>query len=281
MNSNPAEGVTSNIHANIVVHSRLAAVYNETEPHFRPENQERVTHILKDVRRRATGGKLLDVGCGTGFIINLVKGLFDEIHGIDITEEMLKRVDTSGANVTLHRGQVEKMPFADASFDVVTAYAFLHHVENTERVLSEVYRVLRPGGIMYIGLDPNRLFWQAMKTLEESGDDTLDPMVKREIDAVLHIDDKLGEDYGLDPEVVRRAEPMKSERGGLDPSDLAAEAKRVGFRQVEFTPDWFLGQGTVMHGDSFETADKIDAYLRKVIPLSTALFKYLRFILVK
>lgn len=275
-----AESATSNIEANIVVHSRVAAVYNETEPHFRPENQERVKNILKGLRPRSPGGKLLDVGCGTGFIINLVKDLFDEIHGIDITEDMLKRVDTSG-NVTLHRGQVEKMPFADASFDFVTAYAFLHHVENTELILAEVYRVLRPGGIFYIGLDPNRLFWQAMKTLEDSGDETLDPIVKREIDAVLHIDDKLEEEFGLDPEIVRRAEPMKSERGGLDPNDLSAEAKRVGFRQVEFTPDWFLGQGTVMHGDSFEVADKIDAYLRKVTPLSTALFKYLRFVLVK
>jgi len=273
--------VTRQVHANIVVHSRVADVYNETEPHFRPENQAKVRGILASLRPRAPGGRLLDIGCGTGFIIDLAKDIFDDIHGIDITEPMLARIDTSSGNVTVHHGLVEAMPFADESFDVVTSYAFLHHVEDTRAILREVYRVLRPGGMMYIGLEPNSLFWQSMKQLEESGATGLSDIVKREIDAVLHIDEKLESEFGLDPELVRQCEPMKSERGGLDPHDLERDAHDVGFRKVEFTPEWFLGQGAIMHGDSFETADKIDAYLRRIVPLSTGLFKYLMFVLVK
>jgi ubiquinone/menaquinone biosynthesis C-methylase UbiE len=273
--------VTRQVHANIVVHSRVADVYNETEPHFRPENQAKVRGILGSLRPRAPGGRLLDIGCGTGFIINLAKGIFDEIHGIDITEPMLARIDTSSGNVTVHHGLVEAMPFADKSFDVVTSYAFLHHVEDTRAILREVHRVLKPGGLLYIGLEPNSLFWQSMKQLEESGVTGLSDIVKREIDAVLHIDEKLESEFGLDPELVRQCEPMKSERGGLDPHELEREALDVGFSKVEFTPEWFLGQGTIMHGDSFETADKIDAYLRRLVPLSTGLFKYLMFVMVK
>ena len=194
---------------------------------------------------------------------------------------MLRRVDTSGGNVTVHQGVVENMQFEDASFDVVTSYAFLHHVEDTQAILNEVFRVLRPGGLMYIGLEPNSLFWQAMKRLEDDHVQDLSEIVKREIDAVLHIDDKLEEEFGLDPELVRQSEPMKSERGGLDPHDLEREALAAGFSEVEFTPEWFLGQGTIMHGDSFEAADKIDGYLRRIVPLSTSIFKYLRFILQK
>jgi ubiquinone/menaquinone biosynthesis C-methylase UbiE len=214
-------------------------------------------------------------------MIDIAKGLFDEIHGVDITEEMLRRVDTSGGAITLHRGLVEEMSFPSDSFDFVTSYAFLHHVENTERILREVFRVLKPGGLVYIGLEPNRLFWAAMKQLEQGQTEELDPILKREIAAVLHIDDKLGAEFGLDPELVRQAEPMKSERGGLDPSEFSAEAERVGFRKCEVTPDWFLGQGSVMHGDSFEVAEKIDAYLRSLLPLTMGLYKYLRFVLTK
>jgi ubiquinone/menaquinone biosynthesis C-methylase UbiE len=273
--------VTRQVHANIVVHSRVAAVYNEIEPHFRPENQAKVRSLLASLRQRAPGGKLLDVGCGTGFIIDLAKGIFDEIHGIDITDAMLARVDTSHGKVMVHRGVVEAMPFPDESFDLVTSYAFLHHVEDPRAILREVFRVLRPGGLMYIGLEPNSLFWQAMKQLEESGTTLFSDIVAREINAVLHVDEKLESEFGLDPELVRQAEPMKSERGGLDPRELDRDAREVGFRNIDFTPEWFLGQGTIMHGDSFETADKIEAYLRRIVPLSTGLFKYLMFVLEK
>jgi hypothetical protein len=68
------------IRANVEVHSRMVEVYQK-EPHFRPENQARVRNILSALRRRATGGRLLDLGCGTGFIIDLARDLFDEIQG--------------------------------------------------------------------------------------------------------------------------------------------------------------------------------------------------------
>ena len=69
------------IRANVEVHSRMVEVYAK-EPHFRPENQAKVRGVLADLRTRAKGGKLLDLGCGTGFIINLARDLFDEIHGV-------------------------------------------------------------------------------------------------------------------------------------------------------------------------------------------------------
>ena len=157
----------SSVHdANIAVHSRMADRYDAEEPHFRPENQAKVRQRLLGLRARVPGGKLLDVGCGTGFIIHLALGVFDEIHGVDITPAMMARVRIDKGNITLHRTPAETLPFADASFDAATAYSFLDHLEDQGAVLREVARVLRPGGVFYADLNPNRLFWKAVGAID-------------------------------------------------------------------------------------------------------------------
>ncbi len=79
--------------ANILVHSRMAARYDEREPHFRAENQKQVRRCWSACVTKI-GGRLLDMGCGTGFIIDLAADLFDDVRGIDITTAMLARVRT-------------------------------------------------------------------------------------------------------------------------------------------------------------------------------------------
>ncbi len=153
------------VEANIQVHSRMAGTYNELEPHFRPENQAKVRRVLETLRARCGGGTLLDLGCGTGFIINLARDLFDQIHGVDVTQAMLDRVDRSSGNVTLHRAPAEHVPFPDGTFDMVSAYSFIHHTEDYWAVLAEARRVLKPGGICYVDLEPNKTFWDRVSAL--------------------------------------------------------------------------------------------------------------------
>jgi ubiquinone/menaquinone biosynthesis C-methylase UbiE len=58
------------ISANQKVHTQIATKYNQSEPHFRPENQEKVKQRLLDAKKLAPSNKrMLDVGCGTGFLI--------------------------------------------------------------------------------------------------------------------------------------------------------------------------------------------------------------------
>ena len=66
MNTNYREA----IEANIQVHSAMADKYNEVEPHFRSESVERVKSILDDINKNHNISKALDLGCGTGFMIN-------------------------------------------------------------------------------------------------------------------------------------------------------------------------------------------------------------------
>ncbi|GAC1620002.1 MAG: hypothetical protein NVS4B13_11690 [Candidatus Elarobacter sp.] len=267
------------IRANIEVHTRMASTYQTNEPHFRPENRAKVRGVLQTLAQRAGGRRLLDVGCGTGFVIDLVRDLFERIDGVDVTPAMLERVDRSGGHVHLHEANAEALPFADATFDMATSYAFMHHVADHAAILREVRRVLRPGGLFYVDLEPNKLFWESVNGLERRGGDYSD-IVEREIHSVLHTDDAVEDEFGISAQTFRDAEPIKSVLGGFDPDEFAADARAAGFSAVEVTPEWYLGQGAVLHGQSQADAAIVEAYLRRALPATAHLFKYLRFVCV-
>jgi len=270
------------IEANIQVHTRMADSYNRNEPHYRPENRAKVRSKLEEMRRRFGSARLVDLGCGTGFVIDLAKDLFGAIDGVDVTQAMLDRVDLSSGNVRVHRCAAEALPFADGSFDVVSAYAFIHHLKDYSKALGEAFRVLKPGGGCYIDLEPNRLFWQAMVRLEQgAGGSRYSDIVLKEIDAVLHRDKGVQDEFGIDKETFNRAEYTKALLGGIDPWEFRDQCLRIGFRSCDISFEWFLGQGAVMHQQSFEAAATVEAYLRRILPLSAECFKYLQFVLTK
>jgi ubiquinone/menaquinone biosynthesis C-methylase UbiE len=271
------------IKANIDVHTMMADTYNSKEPHFRPENRAKVRANLEALKAKG-GDKLLDIGCGTGFIIDLAKDLFPEIRGVDVTQAMLDRVDVSSGNISLLNCSAEKLPYSDDYFDVVTAYAFLHHVEDYRKILREVFRVLKRGGSFYIDLEPNSVFWTAMEDLDrvrKDGRFALSDIVLKEIDSVLYTDDRVEKEFGIEKDVFNKAEYTKSILGGIDPPRFMEDTRNIGFSECTVSYEWFLGQGAVMHGQSMQDALIVENYLRKVLPLSRGLFKYLKFILVK
>lgn len=270
------------VDANIAVHTAMASTYASSEPHFLPENQRKVRAKLERLRA-ASGPRLLDVGCGTGFIIGLGKDLFKEIHGVDITQAMLDQVDRAGGNITLHRCLAEKLPFADGFFDAATAYSFIHHLSDYGEVLREVHRVLRPGGVFYIDLEPNKQFWQATAAVESSVRDPaqLSDILRREIESVRHTNERVERDYGVCAETFSLAEYYKDIRGGIDADEFVQAARAAGYADCEAQYEWFLGQGAVTHGQSYDEATRIEAYLRRALPVSAPLFKYLEFTLRK
>lgn len=271
------------IQANIEVHTRMADSYNRDEPHFRPENKAKVRAQL--VRMKNAGGNvLLDLGCGTGFIVDLACDLFGEIHGVDVTQAMLNKVDVSRGNIVLHNTPAEALPFSDCYFDVVTAYAFIHHTEDYVKIMREALRVLKPGGLVYVDLEPNRLFWAEISDLEGRSvgvDAKFTGLVAREVASVLHTDDRVQKEFGIAQETFNKAEYTKSIMGGIDPWEFQRQCLDIGFTECTLSFEWYLGQGSVMHDQSFADALTVESYLRSILPLSAHLFKYLRFMLVK
>jgi ubiquinone/menaquinone biosynthesis C-methylase UbiE len=94
--------------------------------------------------------RVLDAGCGAGHTALSFAPHVREVVAFDLSAEMLAQVETLAverrlANVRVKRGDVEEMPFADGSFDVVTSRYSAHHWPQPERALAEIRRVLAPG----------------------------------------------------------------------------------------------------------------------------------------
>lgn len=273
------------LEANIYVHSYLAnSGEYQKSPHFRPENIAKVRAIIArltaNLPPRAAKAKAIDFGCGTGFIINLVHERFAEVHGVDITQDMMKHVNLSPGNIFLHESTAEHTPFGDNAFDFATAYSFMDHLFDYKIFLREAYRVLKPAGVFYSDLNPNRDFILAMACAEKATPFG-SSIVEREIKGALHNGKFHEEDSGVNAEFIEKAEPIKTHDKGFSFEEVLESAKSIGFSRVGVEFEWFLGQGRVMHEQSHEKAKMIDEYLVSVLPASSPLYKYLRFIFVK
>ncbi len=113
------------------------------------------THAAYLLPRLEPGMRVLDFGCGPGTISLGLAAAVDpgEVHGIDVEESQigLARAAAQGGgheNAAFHVGDVTDLPFEDDYFDVAHCHAVLMHVPDTQAVLSEVKRVLKPGGIV-------------------------------------------------------------------------------------------------------------------------------------
>jgi arsenite methyltransferase len=108
--------------------------------------------------RLEQGERVLDLGSGAGtdsLIAAQMVGPEGSVTGIDMTTEMLEKARAAAAelgadNVTFVEGEVERLPFADGSFDVVISNGVIDLVPDKDAVFSEIHRVLRPGGRIQI-----------------------------------------------------------------------------------------------------------------------------------
>src|SRR5215208_6611178 len=96
--------------------------------------------------RYAAGGDLLEVGCGTGLLLERLAKVTRTAQGIDLSAGMLEKARSRGLDV--RQGSAVDLPYPDASFDVTCSFKVLAHIEAIERALSEMIRVTRPGGVV-------------------------------------------------------------------------------------------------------------------------------------
>jgi SAM-dependent methyltransferase len=88
--------------------------------------------------------RILDVGCGTGANLEMLTR-FGDAEGVDVSGEALTFCRDRGLQ-NVRRGEAERLPFPDCSFDLVTALDVVEHLDDDRSGLSEIARVLRPGG---------------------------------------------------------------------------------------------------------------------------------------
>jgi SAM-dependent methyltransferase len=100
------------------------------------------------------GKRVLEIGFGTGWLMNEFVRAGAEVHGIDLSKshEALCRHRFRGQNVCLHVASAESIPYPDDTFDLVAAWGVIHHAADDARCYAEVHRVLKPGGRTFLGV---------------------------------------------------------------------------------------------------------------------------------
>jgi len=119
---------------------------------------ERLQRELIESAAVVPGQRVLDIGCGTGSVTLLVARLHPEadVVGLDPDPKALERARRKAARASLEvrfdRGFSDQLPYPDATFDRVFSSFMFHHLGNDEqsKTLSEVRRVLRPGGSLHL-----------------------------------------------------------------------------------------------------------------------------------
>ena len=101
-------------------------------------------------------GTLLDIGTGTGRLLELVAPRAERVLGVDMSRDMLAlaraRIAERGLadRAAVRQADMYRLPFADAGFDAVALQMVLHYAEDPAAALAEAARVLKPGGVLLI-----------------------------------------------------------------------------------------------------------------------------------
>ena len=107
--------------------------------------------ILVSSKEEVSELSFLDAASGSGFLAQRARKFFPRMTLLDISRNMLKRIDLPGALKVC--SDTCFIPAKESSFDVIGGFATLHHLKSPKKFFQESYRVLRPGGIIYTDHD--------------------------------------------------------------------------------------------------------------------------------
>ncbi|MCZ9955677.1 class I SAM-dependent methyltransferase [Brachyspira hyodysenteriae] len=130
--------------------NKQASIYDEKDTIYYSKYGKISCNYMSEYLKNIDYNKLLDIGCGTGYLINMLKKYkaTAEFYGLDLSEEMInisKSKNIKDAEFIL--GSANKLPFNDNTFDIVTCIQSFHHYPYPDEAMKEVYRVLKKGGI--------------------------------------------------------------------------------------------------------------------------------------
>lgn len=134
--------------------AEVREAYNAIADHFadtRSRQWEEVQFLIEHYVR--PGESLLDIGCGGGRVADICAQSKVQYVGVDLSEKMVERSKKEFPGREFHIADMQVLPFADGAFDHVIAVASFHHLPDIEsrlKALSEMARVVKPGGMILL-----------------------------------------------------------------------------------------------------------------------------------
>ena len=142
---------------------------------YRTPDAARRREAVLDALQLQPGERVLDIGTGPGFLtVQMAEAVSSRgrVHGVDMSEPMLKMARNRCAEkpwVTLQSGSATDLPVGDATFDAAISVQVYEYVADLTKALSEMYRVLRPGGrAVVVSTDWDSIAWHAADTARMS-----------------------------------------------------------------------------------------------------------------
>ena len=123
---------------------------------FTPESNLRLIGTCTRLAKWQPGARVADLGCGSGVFTNLLHRRGFDAVGLDLSPKLVALGQAKYPDVTFLEGDVEQLPFPDASLDGILLSGLLHHLPDPARCVAETFRVLKPGG-SFAAFDPNRM----------------------------------------------------------------------------------------------------------------------------
>ncbi len=152
-------GATDALFAVLTKKDKIGGRWDKEEFFLTGRNEVGTTlQYLKSKKIKIPSGKALDFGCGVGRLTQALAAYFPEVHGVDISESMIKlaqEYNQKDTRCVYHLNTKNDLKiFADATFDFVYSKITLQHMERryAENYLKEFLRVLKPGGLIVFQL---------------------------------------------------------------------------------------------------------------------------------
>lgn len=119
----------------------------------------RITETLPEIKKligKSEKVKVLDIACGSGYVLSQLDGGV----GIDINPRHVAAAQKNAPNAKIIRGDIKNTPFKPNSFDLVLAMEIFEHIPDGERVIDEVWRILKPGGLFLVTVPSENILWK-------------------------------------------------------------------------------------------------------------------------
>lgn len=139
--------------------SELTAMLDHSDRHWWYRGRRRVLDAVLDQIDLPPGARLLDAGCGSGRQLDELARR-GAASGVDLSDLAVAHARARG-HPDVHRAAIEQLPFADATFDLITCLDVIEHTPDDRAALAELRRVTRPGGLLIVTVPAYQSLWSA------------------------------------------------------------------------------------------------------------------------